>query len=163
MAWTPPDNHVWTAGEVLTASNMNTYIRLNLDYLYGLTTLLSSGYNETAAVNAAATGTYDVITFALGLATRPSTVVINGVVWFGYGSGWVNATVDCVPYYNSTPVSVSPGITQAVASTYMPLPVSVRWPVANGQDMGFKLRVTIVQVQTNAGWYAGRANYEVFG
>jgi hypothetical protein len=35
MAWTPPDNHVWTANEVLTASNMNTYLRLNLDFLYG--------------------------------------------------------------------------------------------------------------------------------
>jgi hypothetical protein len=35
ISWTSPDSHVWTAGEVLTASNMNTYIRLNLDFLYG--------------------------------------------------------------------------------------------------------------------------------
>lgn len=33
MAWSPPDNHVWTTGEVVTATNMNTYIRLNLDQL----------------------------------------------------------------------------------------------------------------------------------
>jgi hypothetical protein len=35
MAWTNPDSHIWTAGEVLTAANMNTYVRLNLDFLYG--------------------------------------------------------------------------------------------------------------------------------
>jgi hypothetical protein len=38
ISWASPDSHVWTAGEVLTASNMNTYIRLNLDWLYGDTT-----------------------------------------------------------------------------------------------------------------------------
>ena len=32
MSWTNPDNHVWTTGEIVTAANMNTYIRLNLDY-----------------------------------------------------------------------------------------------------------------------------------
>lgn len=33
MAWTAPDSHVWTTGEVVTATNLNTYIRLNLDAL----------------------------------------------------------------------------------------------------------------------------------
>lgn len=35
MAWTAPDNHIWATGEVVSAANMNTYIRLDLDYLYG--------------------------------------------------------------------------------------------------------------------------------
>ncbi len=31
MAWTDPAGHVWTTGETVTAANMNTYIRLNLE------------------------------------------------------------------------------------------------------------------------------------
>lgn len=30
MAWTDPSGHVWVTGETVTAANMNTYIRLNL-------------------------------------------------------------------------------------------------------------------------------------
>jgi hypothetical protein len=35
MTWSSPDLHVWTTGEVVSATNMNTYIRDDLDYLYG--------------------------------------------------------------------------------------------------------------------------------
>jgi hypothetical protein len=31
MAWTDPAGHVWTTGEAVTAANMNTFIRLNLE------------------------------------------------------------------------------------------------------------------------------------
>ncbi len=31
MAWTDPAGHVWTTGEKVTAANMNTFIRLNLE------------------------------------------------------------------------------------------------------------------------------------
>jgi hypothetical protein len=53
ISWASPDAHVWTAGEVLTAANMNTYIRLNLDFLYGDTawqvpTLINSWVNAGA-------------------------------------------------------------------------------------------------------------------
>ena len=33
MAWTDPAGHVWVTGEVVTAANMNTYVRLNLEAL----------------------------------------------------------------------------------------------------------------------------------
>ena len=31
MAWTDPAGHIWTTGETVTAANMNTFIRLNLE------------------------------------------------------------------------------------------------------------------------------------
>ena len=34
MAWTDPAGHVWVTGEVVTAANLNTYVRLNLEALY---------------------------------------------------------------------------------------------------------------------------------
>ena len=47
MAWTNPDSHVWTTGETLTAANMNTYIRLNLDFLYGDTAWTAVSYTNS--------------------------------------------------------------------------------------------------------------------
>ena len=34
MPWTDPAGHVWVTGEVVTAANLNTYVRLNLEALY---------------------------------------------------------------------------------------------------------------------------------
>ncbi len=33
MSWTAPSGHVWATGEIVTAANMNTFIRLNLEDL----------------------------------------------------------------------------------------------------------------------------------
>jgi hypothetical protein len=76
MAWTNPDSHIWTAGEVLTAANMNTYVRLNLDFLYGDTawiapTLINSWVNS---------GGTDVPAGYRGVGTL---IILRGVIKLG--------------------------------------------------------------------------------
>jgi hypothetical protein len=99
-AWSNPDSHVWTAGEVLTAANMNTYIRLNLDFLYGDTawtapTLINAWVNAGAPNPNAGfrllgtrvvvrgtvkTGTVGQIIFVLPAGYRPSGTINFGTV-----------------------------------------------------------------------------------
>jgi hypothetical protein len=63
ISWASPDSHVWTAGEVLTASNMNTYVRLNLDFLYGLTYPLGRGRAYLTATPGVTGGANNLVPF----------------------------------------------------------------------------------------------------
>jgi hypothetical protein len=76
ISWTSPDSHVWTAGEVLTASNMNTYIRLNLDFLYG-------DVAWTAPVYANAWVDYGAPYAAMGFRLLGTRVVFRGAMKSG--------------------------------------------------------------------------------
>jgi hypothetical protein len=55
MAWTDPAAHVWTTGEVVTAANLNTYIKDNLLALYNAPSVRA--FNSAAITVATGTDT----------------------------------------------------------------------------------------------------------
>lgn len=69
MSWSAPLGHVWTTSEVVTAANMNTYIRLNL---LALNTRLDHS-------NSIATSETTTSTLYTDLATRgPRVLLVTG-------------------------------------------------------------------------------------
>ncbi len=89
MAWSSPSGHVWTTGEVVTAANMNTYIRLNLEDLDRRTVTVFS----TVATSETTTSTSYV-----SLATVGPSVSVTGSVnvlvclYAGVSNSGANAT-----------------------------------------------------------------------
>jgi hypothetical protein len=94
---------VWTAGEVLTASNMNTYIRLNLDFLYNAGGYRARGY--ATAVQAIPNATVTAVSLnavsydsnanfntGTGLYTAPAAGYYQAVGSIKYGYGGVGGT-----------------------------------------------------------------------
>lgn len=69
MAWTAPSGHVWTTGEVVTAANMNTYIRLNLEDL---------GRRTVAVFDSVATSQTTTSTAYVSLGTVGPSVSVVG-------------------------------------------------------------------------------------
>lgn len=84
MAWTDPGAHIWTTSEVVTAANMNTYVRLNLSFL---------GSTSTATVTTSETktgGTYgDLATSgpAVTITTGTKALVIVNATFNNNTSG----------------------------------------------------------------------------
>lgn len=83
MAWTNPANHIWTTGEVVSASNMNTYIEANLAFLGGSQSALIATSEGTAS------GTYtDLATVGPSV-----TVVTQTTAFVIVGTGTANGNM----------------------------------------------------------------------
>jgi hypothetical protein len=97
MSWSSPDSHVFVVSEVVTAATLNTYVRLNLDFLYGDTSwtapTLTNGWVDSATGGPAVgfrligtrvvmrgnvkSGTLNTSAFTLPVGYRP-TATISG-------------------------------------------------------------------------------------
>jgi hypothetical protein len=93
ISWSSPDSHVWTAGEVLTAANMNTYIRLNLDFLYSAPAARvhhtgAFGITTTFAKVTGLVFDYNVGGFTIN--TDTLVIPITGIYAVTYGCGSIN-------------------------------------------------------------------------
>lgn len=78
MAWTDPSGHVWTTGETVTAANMNTYIRLNLQETCPATVTTAGDLAYADAANSMGS--------RLGIGAAGSSLVSTGSapIWRAY-------------------------------------------------------------------------------
>lgn len=110
MTWTSPDAHVWATNEILTAANMNTYIRQNLDFLagsIGATVATSESTASGTYVDLATTGpSITVVTLTTALVIV-SCGVANGAMSFAVSGATTIAPVDATCFsVSGTSVSV---------------------------------------------------------
>jgi hypothetical protein len=93
MAWTNPDTHIWAVSEVVSAANMNTFLRLNLDYLYGDTVwttmaVFTNGWAQNSplpryrlvgslvvCVGSIHSGTVNTVAFTFPVGYRPQILI----------------------------------------------------------------------------------------
>lgn len=125
--------------------------------------LVTEGAANSGQIGVTATGYVDTIAVALGAAPTAVVVTVNAVTYFGFASSWVNGQADVIPYANPVSTGGTPICQAPTAQAWAPLPVTARWLVANGADMGFKSRYNLAQAAPtgNNGWYDARLTYTV--
>jgi hypothetical protein len=124
-------------------------------------TMFQTGANTSGDVQPSGGGLRDTVTVTLGPAPYPCRISVNCATWFGNGTGQINAQSDLVRLAD-TAVVLSAFLMAAVAGAYMAQPLATSWPLAAGQEMGFKMRYNLLATTGNNGWYNARYVYQLF-
>jgi hypothetical protein len=162
----PSDHNVLTDGmssiiNELGTGPKGTYASLTARLAAGIGGLVSTNVISSGDVNWAGPGVIDVTHVTIGTVSQLTHVVVNAVMWFGYGNGWINGSAD-MQRINDGGVFAGTKLAQAIAQAWAPLPIVWSWDVAAGSVADFKMRFNAVQVQGGGGWANGTVCYMLF-
>ena len=160
MAWTDPAGHVWVTGEVVTAANLNLYVRLNLEALRNDPAALVFNSAAISVPNAATTfltfnsehydndGIHSTVTNTGRLTcVTPSVYNIHAFAIFAAGAGASQLAVN-VRLNGTTQIEAIEMPRNGAAATDIPL--TFPWKLAAGdylemsvfQAVGAALNIT---------------------